>query len=132
MNLSANFSRLNLVKWQDEPALNYPMPATAAKLAKKKSPAEKLNSPGEVASVHLDALDTGKQGYKTADSALDLLIAQCETDPCPECGSRRFKNDGIVKSPDGRRFRIVDKLATKLRDNVGMNYRRYELEEIPA
>lgn len=103
------------------------MPA-AAKLAKKKSAPPKLNTPGEVAAAHVDALDTGKQGYKTADSALDLLIAQCETDPCPTCGSRRFKNGGIVKTPDGRSFRIVDKLATKLRDNVGMNYRRYELE----
>lgn len=106
------------------------MSPTAAK--PKKSVAPKLNKPGEVAAAHVGALETGKQGYKTADSALDLLIAQLETDPCPSCGSRRFKNDGIVKTPDGRRFRVVDKLATKLRDNVGMNYRRYELEEIPA
>ena len=108
------------------------MTTAAAKAAKKKSPGPNLNSPGEVAATHVAALDTGKQGYKTADSALDLLITQLETDPCPTCGARRFKNGGIVKAPDGRRFRVVDKLATKLRDNVGMNYRRYELEEIPA
>jgi hypothetical protein len=106
--------------------------AAAAKSAKKKSPAPKLDTPGEVATVHVEALTTGKQGYKTADSALDLLISQLEGEPCPTCGSRRFKNDGIVKGSDGRRFRVVDKMATKLRDNVGMNYRRYELEEIPA
>jgi hypothetical protein len=108
------------------------MTTAAAKLAKKKSAVPKLDTPGEVASYHLSSLETGKQGYKSADSALDLLIAQCETDPCPTCGGRRFKHDGIVKGPDGRRFRIVDKLATKLRDNVGMNYRRYELEEVSA
>jgi hypothetical protein len=107
------------------------MPTAAAKLAKKKSLEPKLNSPGEVAAAHVAALDTGKQGYKTADSALDLLIAQCETDPCSKCGSRQFKNGGIVKAPDGRSFRIVDKMATKIRDNVGMNYRRYELEPVP-
>jgi len=105
--------------------------STAAKPALKNKP-PKIDSPGAVAETHVAALETGKAGYKIADSALDLLIAQCETDPCPECGSRRFKNDGIVKSADGRRFRIVDKLATKLRDNVGMYYRRYELEEISA
>jgi hypothetical protein len=106
------------------------MPTAAAK-AKKSSP-PKTDSPGEVASLHVSALDTGKQGYKTADSALALLIAQLESDPCPTCGSRRFKNDGIVKSPDGRRFRIVDKYASKIQVNVGMNARRYELEEITS
>jgi hypothetical protein len=104
--------------------------STAAKTKKKSAP--KLQPLGEVAADHIEALAVGKQGYKFADSALDLLIGQCETDPCPTCGGRRFKNDGIVKAEDGRRFRIVDKMATKLRDNVGMNYRRYELEELPT
>lgn len=106
------------------------MSTAAAK--RKKSAAPKPDGPGEVAALHVAALDTGKQGYKTADSALALLIAQCETEPCPTCGGRRFKNDGIVKAQDGRRFRIVDKYATKIQTNVGMNARRYELEEIPA
>ncbi len=108
------------------------MSTAAAKRARKKSSAPKLDSPGQVAAEHVEALSVGKQGYKLADAALDLLISECETDPCPTCGSRRFKNSGIVKASDGRRFRIVDKLATKLRDNVGMNYRRYELEEVHA
>ena len=106
------------------------MSATAAKRAKRKSLAPKPDSPGQVAAEHVEALSVGKQGYKLADSALDLLIAQCEADPCPSCGGRRFKNNGIVKTADGRQFRIVDKLATKIRDNVGMNYRRYELEAV--
>ena len=106
------------------------MPPAATKAKKSSTP--KIYSPGEVAAAHVDALDTGKQGYKTADSALQLLIAQLETDPCPTCGARRFKNDGIVKAPDGRRFRVVDKYATKIQVNVGMNARRYELEEIPS
>ena len=107
------------------------MPTAAAKRAKKQ-PAEKLEKPGEVAAAHVDALETGKQGYKTADAALGLLVSQCESDPCPTCGSRRFKNDGIVKAPDGRRFRIVDKFASKIMTNVGMNARRYELEEVTS
>lgn len=105
------------------------MTATAAKRAKK-APTEPLSKPDEVAQAHIDALETGKQGYKTADAALALLVSQCESEPCPTCGGRRFKNDGIVKAPDGRRFRIVDKFASKIMTNVGMNARRYELEEI--
>lgn len=107
------------------------MTTAAAKRAKKLATA-KPETPGEVAATHVEALSVGKQGYKTADSALELLVSQCESDPCPTCGNRRFKNDGIVKAKDGRRFRIVDKYATRIAVNVGMNARRYELEELPA
>ena len=91
-----------------------------------------MPSAGELAIVHMNALAMGKQGYKAADGALEFVVSKCETDPCPTCGARRFKNDGIVKSPDGRRFRIVDKYASKIQVNVGMNARRYELEEITS
>lgn len=106
--------------------------STAAAKAKKSKSEPKLDSPGDVATTHAAMLETGKAGYKAADSALALLISQLEADPCPTCGGRRFKNDGIVKAEDGRRFRIVDKYASKIQVNVGMNARRYELEEIPA
>lgn len=106
------------------------MPTAAAKAKKKTAP--KTDSPGEVAANYVDVLDLAKQGYKTADSALAFLISQLEIEPCPTCGGRRFKNNGIVKAPDGRRFRVVDKFASKIQLNVGMNARRYEVEEIPA
>ena len=101
---------------------------TAAKKAKTKEP---LEDPGVVAETHVHALDTGKQGYKTADNALDLLLAQMQKEPCPECGAPRFKNGGIVKTADGRKFRIRDKFGEKHTLNVGMNARRFELESIP-
>lgn len=102
---------------------------TAAKKAKAKP--DPLEDPGTVAETHVHALDTGKQGYKTADNALDLLLAQMQKKPCPECGAPRFKNGGVVKTADGRKFRIRDKFAERPTLNVGMNARRYELELIP-
>lgn len=106
------------------------MSTTAATKRATKSSTPALDKPGEVAAAHIEALSVGKQGYKTADLALEVLIGQCTSDNCPTCGSRRFKNDGIVKAADGRRFRIVDKYASRIAVNVGMNARRYELEEV--
>lgn len=101
-------------------------------MAAKKQPAPKLDSPGAVAVEAHDILDTGKQAYKAADAAMALLLAQIRVDDCPTCGAHRFKNGGIVKSKDGRTFRIVDKFAERDMVNVGMNARRYELEEVAS
>ena len=94
----------------------------AAKKAKEK--------PGDIAQDHLETLGIGKQGYKAADSALDYLLSLCRDEDCPTCGAPRFKNGGVVKSSDGRSFRIVDKYAKKNSVPVGQNARRYEIEEI--
>jgi hypothetical protein len=96
----------------------------------KKKSKTKENSPGALAAEHLQIRDLAKQGYKTADSALDLLISKCRGVDCPTCGAPRFKNDGVVKGSDGRRFRIVDKFASRNSVPVGQNARRFELEEI--
>jgi Zn finger protein HypA/HybF involved in hydrogenase expression len=97
-------------------------------------PKKKLNldSPGAVAAEAKAVLETAKQAYKTADAAMALLLSQVRIADCPECGAHRFKNNGIVKSSDGRAFRIVDKFAERDMVNVGMNARRYELEEVAA
>jgi len=89
-----------------------------------------ITPPGEVAAQHLEALLVGKQGYKSADAALELLITQSRTADCPTCGAHRFKNNGIVKSADGRKFLIVDKFAHRNAVPVGQNARRFELEEL--
>lgn len=91
-----------------------------------------VDSPAEIAAAHLEFLETGKAGYKAADSALELLIEQSKIDPCPTCGAQRFKNGGIVKGPDGKSFRIVDKFSGKNSIPVGQSARRYQLEEIPS
>jgi hypothetical protein len=102
-------------------------------MAAKRKPVQSVKfARADVAREHLEALSIGKQGYKAADAALELLITQCRTDNCPECGGPRFKNNGIVKTGDGRAFRIVDKFASKNTTNVGQNVRRFEIEEIGA
>lgn len=95
---------------------------------KKKAKAKRDQA--EAVETYVAALDLGKQSYKTADSALVLLLSQARCENCPECGGPRFKNGGVVRSKDGRAFRIRDKFADRDITNVGQNVRRFELEPI--
>jgi hypothetical protein len=104
--------------------------ATAPKRAKK--PAPDPNSPGELAKTAVEALAAGKQGYKISDSQREALLDVCRDQKCPTCGSPRFKNNGIVKTDDGRTFQIRDKFAGDDEVAVGQKVRRFEVVEIPA
>ena len=100
--------------------------------AKKMSKGAKHDEAGHVAAELLDILALAKQGYKSADASLEYLISLCRIDNCAQCGAPRFRDGGIVKTKDGRQFRIVDKFAAKNITNVGQNVRRYEVEEISS
>jgi hypothetical protein len=95
---------------------------TAAKPPKGKSrPAKPLDVP-TLAWRHLSNLQRGKTGYKKADAAFEALM-------------KLVKPGDVIELPAncrmaGKKFEVKDKFASKISVNVGMNARRYELDEI--
>jgi thiamine biosynthesis protein ThiC len=97
------------------------MPSASTKSAKKKKPAPALDAP-TLAWRHISNLQKGKTGYKKADAAFEALMKQ-------------VKAGDIIELPAncrmaGKKFEVKDKFATKIQVNVGMNARRFELDEI--
>lgn len=101
--------------------------------SRSKTRKPKLDHPGVIAATLVDAKAKGKLGYKLSDAALQALIEKCRDADCPTCGALRLKNNGRVKSPDGRTFHIREIFAgATVMTNVGQNVRRFEVEEVSA
>lgn len=90
-----------------------------------KRPAGTLDLP-TLAFHHLSALTRSKAGYKKADAALDALVLQ-------------MKPGDLVTLPDsrpvpshlrGKKFRLADKFEKRNSIPVGLNARRFGLEEV--
>lgn len=88
-------------------------------------PKPRLNAPN-LALLHLHSLREGKERYKAADAALDALL-------------EKKKAGAVIKLPigkevaeelRGKKFRVVDKFKSRNSIGVGLNARRFELEEV--
>ncbi len=91
------------------------------KATKAKKAATGLDAP-TLAWRHLSNLQRGKTGYKKADAAFEALM-------------KLVKAGETVTLPAncrmaGKKFLVIDKFEKKIAVNVGMNARRYELEEL--
>lgn len=102
----------------------------------KKAATTRVFETPELAAMHVEALDLGKSKYKEADAALEAIVSQACT-KCKTCGQlvagqeiQLGDETGIPRELRGKRFRLVDKFASRLSIGVGLSARRFELEEV--
>lgn len=95
----------------------------------------KLGS-ADLAALHLFRLGAAKSGYKISDSALEALIEK-SCPRCKSCGARKAgaiitlpARRSIPKELRGRKVRVIDKFADRNSIGVGMNARRFELDDV--
>ena len=77
----------------------------------------------KLVSRHVLALQSGKKGYKTADALLDVIESHLKPGDVVEVTEGKLS---------GKKFKFSDKFSDRSRLNVGMNARRYELEDVTA
>jgi len=66
---------------------------------------------------HLRSLELGKKRYKQSDAALELLV-------------KELRLGEIITLSNGRKFRLVDRYATKTTVFQPCGVRRYQFEEV--
>lgn len=96
----------------------HPATRQAERYSRLKKRKLQLESPAIAARNHADLLTVSEEGLRAAEASLAYVLKQLRARDCPKCGGPRFKRDGVLRSPDGRRFRIVEKS------------REFKLEEI--
>lgn len=85
----------------------------------------RLTAP-DLALLHLHSLAEGKSRYKIADSALDALLEKKKAGAVIKLPSGKE----VAENLRGRKFRVVDKFKSRNSIGVGLNARRFELEEV--
>lgn len=85
----------------------------------------RLNAPN-LALLHVHSLREGKERYKAADAALDALLAKKK----PGSVIKLPAGSKVAEDLRGKKFRVVDKFADRNSIGVGLNARRFELEEV--